>query len=233
MVAPANVNILLEPQLLDMLRNLKMEIFRTLNCVKIGSIQAFDSEKQTAQVAILFKRVLADGTLANYPALLDCPVFTLQGGGGSFAFPVNIGDECIVLFSDRNLDNWFQNGTAAAPASARCHDLSDGIAVVGLNSLARSISAYEAGVSKWQFGGAEIRMDGTMLKLSRDGATVIIKNGLITLANPTTNLLTLMNGMIDVLAALTVQQGSSMLPLTAASITALEALKVQFATLLQ
>ncbi len=212
-----NINSLLSPELLDAFGQLKLDITRTLNCVKVGSIQSFDPDRKTAQAQILFKRVLGDGTIADYPVLVDCPVFTLQGGGGAVAFPIRSGDNCLILFADRNIDAWFQNGSAAAPFDARCHDLSDGICLVGLNSLGSSLDAYEANVAK----------------IFYDGARVALSGGLITIANETTNLLTVLNLFIDLLKTLTTQDGSSTLPLTAASIAALELFKLQFAELLQ
>ncbi len=142
-----NINSVLSPELLDAFGQLKLDITRTMNCVKIGSIQSFDRTKKTAQVQILFKRVLNDGTQADYPILVDCPVFTLQGGGGAIQFPIAAGDNCLILFSDRNLDAWFSNGTASAPFDARCHDLSDGLCLVGINSLGSSLDAYQASIS--------------------------------------------------------------------------------------
>jgi hypothetical protein len=137
---------IITPGLLDVLTALKTEIFSTLNCVKIGKITKFDQTKKTAEIQILFKRVTQDHVL-SYPILVDCPIFTLQGGGGSLRMPVQTGDTCIVLFADRNIDIWFSNGAEAAPANSRCHDLSDGIAIVGLNAQNGTLADYDTNVN--------------------------------------------------------------------------------------
>jgi hypothetical protein len=219
MAGKLNINGLLTPEITDALLQLKQDIFRTMHCVKVGQIQLFDPSKKTAQVQILFRRVLNNGTTADYPVLVDCPVFTLQGGGGAVQLPIEPGDPCLILFADRNLDAWFQNGSAQAPFDARCHDLSDGIALVGLNPLSSGLEDYEDSVAKIFYDGAQVALSG----------------GLVKIANQTTTLLTLLNSFIDVLAALTIQddEGGAILPLTAASIAALEAFKLQFAELLQ
>jgi hypothetical protein len=217
MAGKQNINTIPDPQLTDALYQLKLDISRTLNAVKVGQIQSFDSTRRTAQVQILFKRILNDGTIADYPVLVDCPVFTLQGGGGAIEFPISAGDQCLLLFADRNLDAWFQNGNAAAPFDARCHDLSDGIAVVGLNALGSTLPAYLSDTAQFAY----------------DGASVALSGGTIAIQNVTTTLLTLLNAFIDVLTALTVQDGGSTLPLTAAAIAALNAFKLQWAVLLQ
>ena len=215
--AALNENTLLDPELLDSQQSLKLDIFRNMNCVKIGQVTSFDPSKKTIQAAILGKRVLNDGTLADYPALVDCPVFTLQGGGGAVQLPIAAGDNCILLFNDRNIDAWYQNGSSAAPYDARCHDISDAIALVGVNSQASDLRYYDADTAGLLYSTAEVS----------------IRSGLITFGNETTTLLTLINGLLDLLAALTVQDGSSTLPLTAASIAAINAYKLLFAGLLE
>ena len=40
-------------------------------------------------------------------------------------------DPCLVIFSDIDIDAWFQNGEASAPNSPRRHSLSDGFVFVG------------------------------------------------------------------------------------------------------
>ncbi len=204
----------MDPGLTDSMQNLKLDIFRTINCVKIGRIQSFDASHKTASINLLFKRVLPNGTLASYPVLVDCPVFTLQGGGAGIQFPIEAGDEAIVLFSDRNLDAWFATGSASAPLNSRSHDLADGIALVGLNSLTSTFPNYQAGKSRWFCDGAEIDLAAQI----------------VTVKNDTTTLLTLMNAFIDVLTAISTNPGGG--PLNGASVAALNAFKLQWATLL-
>ncbi len=217
MVLKSNINSILSPEMLDMLLQLKLDINRTMNCVKIAQVQSFDPDKKTVTAQIVFKRVLGTGMIADYPILVDCPVFTLQGGGGAIQFPIQAGDQCILLFSDRNIDAWFANGGSSAPFDARTHDLSDGIALVGVNALSSSLDAYQANVSQ----------------IFYDGAKVALSGGLVTIGNNVTTLLTLLNLFIDLLKTLTVQDGMTVLPLTTASIASLELFKTQFAELLE
>jgi hypothetical protein len=226
---------IVEPTLIETLQALKADIFKNMNCVKPGQIQSFNAARNTVTVQILFKRLLGDGvTILDYPILVDCPVFTLQGGGGYIQFPIAAGDQCLVLFADNNIDAWFNNGAAAVPFDDRTHDLSDGIALVGMNSLASSMPAYQANKLVISYGGAAITFASG--QISFDGtsgeATITAIGNLVKIANATTTLLTLLNGLIDVIAATTVQGPSTTYPLTAATIAAMEAYKLQLATLL-
>lgn len=249
MVSRPQLKSVIEPTLADVLVNFKQDIFSTLNCIKIGQISSFDATKKTAEVQILFKRVLPDMTTQSYPLLIDCPVFTPQGGGGALQFPIQAGDQCLVLFSDRRLDEWLQGGGEAAPGDGRMHDLSDGIALVGMNALDSDLddyptdkvvlsygdSRFELTSTGWNFvatGGADVAIDDD-IDLTADGGGEILLNAKVTIKNNTTTLLTLLNGLITLLEATTVQDPvSGPIPLTAATIAALEAYKTNLATLL-
>lgn len=201
-----------EPELMDSLYNLKDDIFRVLNCVKVGRIQSFNVSTKTAEIQILFKRVMPDQTIKSYPVLVDCPVFTLQGGGSYLEMPIAAGDQCIILFSDRNIDAWYKNGAEAAPFTDRCHDMSDGIALVGINALTSTLANYATDEVKLVYGNAKIGEKG----------------GKITIRNNSTSLLTVIDGLIDVIKGLTA--GGA--PIDAPGLSALEAYKTTVASLL-
>jgi hypothetical protein len=77
------------------------------------------------------------------PLLQDVPVVTLGGGGWTLTFPIQVGDECLVIFTDTPLDVWLQNGgTGNAPISQRRHSLSDAVAIVGWRSTPRGLANY-------------------------------------------------------------------------------------------
>lgn len=74
------------------------------------------------------------------PLLVDVPVVFQGGGGWSATFPIAKGDEAIVVFTSRCFDAWFQSGKVDIQADFRMHDLSDGMAIVGLRSLPRVLN---------------------------------------------------------------------------------------------
>lgn len=225
---------IIDPELSDVLALQKQDVFASLNCVKVGNITAFDATKKTAQIQILFKRQFPDGTTASYPILLDCPVFTLQGGGAYLQMPIAAGDQCIVLFSDRSLDEWYQNGAEAVPSSPRMHDMSDAIAIVGINALNSAAPATPSNKAILSYQGSTYEINSTGIKaIAAGGAELDLQAALVTLKNGTTTLLTLVNAFITLLEAAQVQgPAASVYPFTTAYIALLEAYKLQFATLL-
>lgn len=103
-----------------------------------GIVQSFDPVAMTCEIqpAVQGKRREEDGSIAlvNLPMLLDCPVIFPHAGDCSLTFPVRQGDECLVLFSCRAIDLWWQQGGVQPPVEVRMHDLSDGFALVGIYS---------------------------------------------------------------------------------------------------
>ena len=137
------------PDLTSVTDAVKRDTKITLNAVQIGIIQSFNSEKQTASIRIAIsqvKEVLPDGTriLVEYPVLLECPVFTMFGGDSFINLPIAVGDNCIVLFNDREIDNWLNTGEVQPGTTSRTHDVSDAIAIVGIRHYQNSITRFLA-----------------------------------------------------------------------------------------
>ena len=153
-----------------------MELARRLNCVQIGTIEAFNASEQTASISLNFKRVIND-TLKDYAVLVQVPCIVLNGGGGGLSFPISKGDTCVVLFNDRNMDNWFATGAVMEPDSARTHDMSDGIALVGIRSLANLLSGYLTdGVKLW-YNNCQITLKNGSLTIDNGGGGTVVLNG--------------------------------------------------------
>lgn len=132
--------------LLNLFEEMTSVIFSTLNCVKIGEIQSFDTMTQTASVKILSKKVneynLNERELVDYTLLEQVPVVFPKGGSSYISYPVSVGDNCLLLFCDFELDGWWISGEARPSNFPRRHDLSDAIAFVGINSTVSLIQNF-------------------------------------------------------------------------------------------
>jgi phage baseplate assembly protein gpV len=120
-----------------------------------GIIQSFDPDAVTCTVlpAIKGNDSSVNGTEStDLPLLVDVPVIFPRGGGCTLTFPVRAGDECLLIFSDRCIDFWWQSGGVQEPVDQRQHDLSDAFAIVGPQSQAQKISNIS-------MSGAQLRTD--------------------------------------------------------------------------
>lgn len=157
------------PRKIDIYDALERKIRMGLNCVQVGVVQEFNTETQLASVKIAMKQVVRineDGTqeLREYPLLLECPTFVLSGSNDFISFPISEGDNCLVLFNDRDIDTWLNAGDGGFPTTVRAHDLADAFCLVGVRPLTASIATYLA--------------DG--IRISHDvGAIIDLKDNLI------------------------------------------------------
>ncbi|MCS7489192.1 hypothetical protein KQE47_01285 [Raoultella planticola] len=137
-----------------------------------GIIQSFDPGDDdrpptcVVQPAIRYIERDNDGNknTKDYPLLVDVPVVFPRGGGCTLTFPVKEGDECLVIFADRCIDFWWQNGGIQEPVDGRMHDLSDAFCIVGPQSQAKKIG----GIST---SAVELRSDDGSVKLALNPAS--------------------------------------------------------------
>lgn len=181
-----------------LLNLIKDEVKTEINCHAIGTIQTFDPVTQTCSVQFNYQKVLkkASSTAPNptsyvdiiipYTMLIRVPVIVLGGGGSYLTFPISVGDTCIVMFVDRDIDLWLElGGTQNPPNTERLHDLSDGVALVGLSAVTKAILNYFTGGitmdSSWtQTSGnftAGNGFDGTFA--TGDGRVATVSGGII------------------------------------------------------
>lgn len=154
--------------------------FSTLYVACPGIIQSFNPSEKTCVVQPTTRaQVMAPDATTRWvelPLLVDCPVQFPGGGGVTLTFPLKLGDECLVIFADRCIDAWWQNGGLQNQAELRLHDLSDGFVIPGVSSKPKvqtSISTTEAQL-RTDDGTRKVRLNPTSgeLELLVPGASV-------------------------------------------------------------
>lgn len=130
-------------------------IIRQMRCALPGVIVSFNSKLQTATVqpALTMKVTLSDEiSYTPLPPIENIPVVLpfAQSAGLLLTLPIQTGDECLLIFSDRALDDFVQNGGisnttqpgAELTGNPRCHDLSDAICIPGIISTPQAVPSY-------------------------------------------------------------------------------------------
>lgn len=170
-----------EPSLKDLLDLHKKTIMLALSCHHIGTIQSFDATKQTATATINYKKTYYElneqtrvyaAKLRDYPILVDCPAIILGGGLSSLTFPITQGDECLVIFNDRDLDNWFQNGAGGPVGTPRLHSFSDAMVLVGVRSVGNVIADYDTARAVLRNGNAGVGVGEELIKIYNETYTL-------------------------------------------------------------
>ena len=138
---------------------------------------AVGEETVSVQVAIEMPVTLPNGVTQNVVVtpLIHCPVVFPQGGGFSLTFPFAAGDECLVIFSMRAIDAWWESGRVSPPIEYRLNDVSDGFALLGVRSTPRVLSGYSTtttqlrtddGTTYVEVGPSEIKLNATTITLN-------------------------------------------------------------------
>lgn len=146
---------------------------RDLHTCMPGIIKSYDPGTQTATVQPVFKTVFVDEPEPiDLPLCMDVPVVFPEGGNFVLTFPVSPGDECLLFFSERAIDFWWDRGGVQLPSEVRFHDLSDGFALVGVRSRPRFLEnvATDAAELRTRDGTVVLRIEGDKIVL--DAATV-------------------------------------------------------------
>ena len=111
---------------------LKLDLFSSLRCALPGTVEAWDSETQTADIRPATPgRHPGSSPPKPLPVLKDVPVFLPRGLESQCT--ISPGDACLVIFSDYPLDAWL-TGDETAPVPDRRHDLSDAVALIGFRT---------------------------------------------------------------------------------------------------
>lgn len=143
-----------------------------------GIVQSFDPSSQTCTVRCAVREqvdINGELTWVEIPLLLDVPVVFPRAGGYVLTMPVAEGDECLVVFGDVCIDAWWQSGGVQNQVEIRRHDLSDGIAIMGLWSQPRVVPGYSMAGAQLRnvSGSASITISGDNITISAAGNVTI------------------------------------------------------------
>ena len=200
-----------DASLSDLLVFVKKNFFTTFNCHHIGTIQSFDPVNQTCQATINYKQTayrdsntgVQETYFEDYAPVIGAPVIILAGGGANLTFPIKQGDECLVLFNDRDFDNWWSSGQTKENKRGRVHAYNDAIVLVGLKSLAKKIDNYDTNHAQLAWGNA---------KLGITDAKVLVSNTTNTLNDLLQELITEVKNLTTQCAAIQVTGVTPNLP---------------------
>ena len=179
-------DILQTKSLYEMMEQFLKIVFETMNCCKIGKVIAVDSVNQTVDCEIMTKETIPQKggeRIVSYPEILKVPFVVIGGGNSYISFPISVGDEALIIFNDFDYTRWQETGEAHPALFRRHHDLSDGIALIGLRNVNRLIQNYsefvkilydggDAGKSSIEVKDVSIDMTTDTVKASKDVAIV-------------------------------------------------------------
>lgn len=226
-VVQQNLTPVREPSLKDLLDLYKKQTMLGLNCHHLATIQSFNASAQTITATINYKKTFFQydpqskaytSTLQDYPLVADCPVVVIGGGPARITFPIAKGDQCLLLFNDRDMNNWYAGSTTSATQTPRLHSFADCVALIGPNNQNTVLAAYDAVRALLTNGNVMLGINPSNNKVTFANSASGSFNTLLQ------NLCTQLQNLTNALALLTVSGvtpggGVSGVPVNAATIT--------------
>jgi phage baseplate assembly protein gpV len=122
-----------------------------------AKILEYDYTKQKAKVQPALNQKYNDGEVIELPAIYNVPVIHPASGGASITFPVNVNDTVLLVFSEKSLEEWLSNGEQVTPDDPRQNNLTDAIALLGLNPFSKTSPAENNEDLLLSYSGSKIR----------------------------------------------------------------------------
>lgn len=189
------------PNLSAVLKYTNNSLLQKLNCIKPATVQSLDVENLTVNVQIAEKKIIGinkDGTnkVADYPEIKAKICYASP----YITYPIEKGQECLLLFSDREIESWFITGQAQTPSYTRMHSITDAFAIFGIRSIpqmiqiasdclnlfygANSLKISNTDIQATNFkalnGATQSQSDAGTTFTTKDNKTVTVKYGIIT-----------------------------------------------------
>lgn len=155
----------------DSFKAVSKAVMSRLRVAMPGIINSFDSVRQTVNVDIaVYDRIqpYLPSSIPTYstqtgdikiPTLLDVPLCIPRGGNFALTVPVSQGDECLVIFADMCINQWFDNGGYTNVQQVlRRHDLSDAFAVLAPTSQPKKLMAYQSSAMEMRNVAGDVKI---------------------------------------------------------------------------
>ena len=228
-----------EANLSEISQLLKDSVMSNLNCHNIGRIIEFDSTTQTCTVELMQIKQFNDQAFIPAP-ITQVPLIIYGSDNSYITLPNPVGSVCLLLFLDRNIDNFLETGEQYMPETSRMHDFTDAVALTTFKTLANPIENYDDNAITMYYKTiineviyeAVIKNAGNAINLKMtngDNYSQINIASKIKIENNNQNLYTLIGNLITAINNITISNNA----VSSASKTALNNVKTQFGELLE
>lgn len=123
-----------------------------------AKIISYDFASQKAVVQPALNQKYSADEIIKLPIIHNVPVIHPASGGASITFPVLKNDTVLLIFSERSLEEWLQNGNQVTPDDPRQNDLTDAIALIGLNPFNKVSNAENNSDLLLSYAGSKVRL---------------------------------------------------------------------------
>lgn len=173
-------------------KNTITELLQGVHTAIPGKIVTYNPAKCEAEILPYGKFKKPDGAYLDFPQLNHIPILFPQSCGQAFTmvYPINPGDECLILIQEQTLDVW--RGAGAQSDNDLRFDLTNAVAVMGLfakpQTLAKEAQEENKLIIQKDGHRLQIRPDEMCLQFSEANYILLNEAG-ITVTTPWLNVI--------------------------------------------
>lgn len=164
----------------DIFRNSVLSVLNGVNTSLPGIVVDYDASTNKATIQPALNKAYLSGPMPM-PILENVPIMFPGGSGFNITFPIKKGDYVLLIFCQRSLDLWLSVGGQVTPNDPRKFDISDAIAIPGLQPFTGDFSGTSSTDFEITFGGSKISISPTGAIQIKTASTVAIGNEVVEL----------------------------------------------------
>jgi len=139
-----------------------------VNTAMPARVVSYNAGKNLAVVQPAFQRKYkSENSAINLPTISNVPVMFQRQGDAQLTFPVNAGDQGLLIFNQRSIDSWIDEGGEVDPQDSRKFALSDAVFLPGLHAQSSPLVRKGASTS------TELRYKDTFLEIKENGNVIL------------------------------------------------------------
>lgn len=186
------------------LDNLQTQLFTQLPAV-VTDVSQYQSQN-IVSVKPVIDFMFSDGQVSECPEIFNVPVINPSAGGGLLSFPIQVGDTVLVEFSMRSIETWLEgSGESVTEPTMRTHDMSDGMAIIGLYTKSSHLQPDPKDVV--------LKFKDNSIRLKDDGDVEIITKSKYSVTNDAEELIAVLSDALAEIAASSVNTVYGISPL--------------------
>jgi hypothetical protein len=120
------------PTLDGFVRGVIQQMLGDMRVAQPARVVSYDPIMQAVDVQPLLKTTAPGAMPEPQPIITGVPVIFPRSGEATIYFPINPGDNVLLIHADFSLDKWKTAGGETDPQDTRRHALSDAMAIPGL-----------------------------------------------------------------------------------------------------
>jgi hypothetical protein len=129
---------------------------------------SYDHNKSKSTVKPQMAKRYGENKL-EYPQITDVPVLFPRSSNFSFTFPIKKNDPCLLIMSEKSIDDWMDNGKINIPLhDNENYSLSNAIAIPGIYPYNELEPPDNNNDVLLKFGNSEIRIKSNEINIKSD-----------------------------------------------------------------